>query len=206
MPRSNFVDVQLARKRFKKRLRRKGIDHRPRDIFRSHDLFLEKTDREWARKMLGGEPTFSAILDRYLSAGIRYLLNTEESPLSWSRLKAITPWDLKVFPIPERFSLIDTPEESYEFLRQVLGRKLKDACRRFLRDGSCPGAWFSRGTSLHSRRPPAEQGMKIDPRELPELVVVSISDTRGRRRVRSRDQGNDARAREMQFLDRKAFR
>jgi hypothetical protein len=125
MSKKQFLRAALAIKRFNKKNNRK------------HKIYLGKQQKEKnrqnriaknlnrLRKEIGGEITFQNIVKRYLPNNTAYLLNCANCKFSWDELSKITPWNKGIFKVPEKFSLIDNADESFQFLQQVLIALLK---------------------------------------------------------------------------------
>lgn len=69
---------------------------------------------------IGGKPTLERLLNKGLSENTKYLFENEESPLNFSRIKRIVDNYGSVIMIPEYFSIIENPKESYEALRRMV--------------------------------------------------------------------------------------
>lgn len=116
---------RIALKRFQKKIDRKNKIYQGELAFRKYVERREEKALNKLRNKLGGAITYESILQTYLPPNTSYLLNCENCDFSWENLLKIKPWETEIFKVPETFSLIDKPDESFYFLKQVLYALLK---------------------------------------------------------------------------------
>jgi hypothetical protein len=82
-----------------------------------------KTHLQWerAKVSLGGDVSYGNLLDKWLPVNASYLLTCKESDFYVEKVIKNVPDNLGVFKMPRTFSLIDNPEPSYEFIKNILG-------------------------------------------------------------------------------------
>lgn len=82
-----------------------------------------KTHLAWAeaKASLGGDVSYANLLDKWLPVNLSYLLTCEESDFHIEKVIRNVPENLGVFKMPKTFSLIDNPEQSYGFIKNILG-------------------------------------------------------------------------------------
>ncbi len=125
MKNKGIIARRISLKRFRKKILRKNKIYAGEIATRQ---YLERREEKSINKLknkLGGEITYESVLRTYLPTNLSYLLNCENCDFSWENLMKIKPWEMEVFKVPKTFSLIDNPDETYYFLKQVLYALLK---------------------------------------------------------------------------------
>ena len=88
-------------------------------------LKKEKRRREYEEHLpylsrLGGKPTVEKIIQTFLSVSTRYLLECTESPFFLGKLQFIPNDYASIVSIPENFSLVENPKDSYNAISKVI--------------------------------------------------------------------------------------
>ena len=115
------ITLKISKKRFERSLASKE----KKRIKRQHALDgnLAKNYRILERLKLefGGEISYSNILKKWLPTNLSYLINSKKSDFyfNFRKVKVKKKKREVIFLVPEVFSLIDNPKESYEFVRSV---------------------------------------------------------------------------------------
>lgn len=113
--------LKISRKRFDRRLVSKE-KRRLKRISALEDILL-KTNRnlEQLKREFGGEITYSNILKKWLPTNLSYLVNNKKSEfyLDFNKIQIRKRKREVIFRVPEVFSLIDNPKESYEFVKNI---------------------------------------------------------------------------------------
>ena len=76
------------------------------------------------RNQIGGKPTVERLLNNGLSDNTKYLLYSQASPLNYNKIKQIADNYGSIIMIPHYFSIIESPEMSYEALRKMMASLL----------------------------------------------------------------------------------
>lgn len=116
-----WIALKISKKRFdrklaskeKKRLKRKDALE---DIISKNNRTSERLKLEF-----DGEITYSNILKKWLPINLSYLVNSEKSDfyLDFKKIQVKKREREVVFRVPEVFSLIDNPKESYKFVKNI---------------------------------------------------------------------------------------
>jgi hypothetical protein len=103
-----------SKKRFKRRLRSKE-----KKKIRSKE---KHSKRAMFRETFGDLVTYENLLEKWLPVNIRYLISCDESVFSLENITKNMPRNNQgVFKIPENFSLVEKPDEAYDFLGGLIG-------------------------------------------------------------------------------------
>ncbi len=107
------IHVNRSNKRFRRRLKskQKKLDRR------------KKTHQEWesAKEELGDDISYANLMEKWLPVNLSYMLTCENSDFHLEKAAKKIPSNGGTFKVPEIFSLIDCPKESYQFIRNIIG-------------------------------------------------------------------------------------
>ena len=105
------IKLAIGLKRFYRRLKSKSKRKKRRSAKHlQHIATLAKT---------GGNITYDNLVKQFLPINIRYLLACEKSGFSVEKLMSLTIDNNGEFIVPEEFSIIDYPKESYKFIQEI---------------------------------------------------------------------------------------
>ncbi len=107
--------IYLQLRRFRRRLKSKEKIKKNR-IRRQERRVVEKNLHQQGASIT----TLDAAYKEFLPRNIKYLLEDSSSPFNISKLTRQKYDSKKILVVPKEFSIIYNPEESYEFLRQLL--------------------------------------------------------------------------------------
>ena len=107
---------RIAEKRFRRELRSREKKRLLRKSFQKK--------YEVARESLNQDTSFENIFDKWLPPNLKYLLTCEQSDFHYDKVIKDIPENNGVFLVPKEFSLIDYPEVSFKFIKNVLGALL----------------------------------------------------------------------------------
>lgn len=118
------VSIYLQLRRFRRRLKSKQklIEKRKRGLV-ENNAFRE------LREIGKNVTSFSEALDAFMPNHLLYLLYNEKSPLHYEKLKRETYKDKCIIDIPEQFSILTNPQESYSVLQRLVSQILYQSCK-----------------------------------------------------------------------------
>ncbi len=100
-----------------KRFRRELKSQKKKKLLRkSHIKAVEN-----AKFSLGNDISLENIWDKWMPSNLKYLCECEDSDFFYDKIIKNIPDNDGHFFVPETFSLIDYPKESYRFIKQILG-------------------------------------------------------------------------------------
>jgi len=79
---------------------------------------------EVARESLNQNTSIGNIFDKWLPPNLKYLLKCEKSDFHYDNVMKNIPENMGNFLVPKQFSLIDYPQETFGFIKNVLGALL----------------------------------------------------------------------------------
>ena len=112
MKKEKQIEIRIADNRFKRGLRSKEKQRAKR---RAKYHYYVKA------KLFFKTDTIGNIFEKWLPANLYYLLFCEESDLHYDKVIINIPENNGLFKVPDKFSIIDYPKESYRFIQNVLG-------------------------------------------------------------------------------------
>jgi hypothetical protein len=117
-----WIAQKVSEKRFNRKLVSKFKKRQKRreelaDIIAKSGNTLKKLESEF-----GGEITYLSIVENWLPTNLSYLVNSEKSDFYFDFRKIQIKRRKReiIFRVPEVFSLIDNPKESYQFVKSIV--------------------------------------------------------------------------------------
>lgn len=126
------VLLNNAKKDFKNRIKRQIIKKRKRAV-RWKIYRMNRIYRQQAKTI----HSFSDTLNLFLPQNVEYLLDCEKSPFFITKIKKYAKNKTGVIKIPEIFSIISNPKESYQTIAKVLACFAYQSCRDIRLDYIC---------------------------------------------------------------------
>lgn len=120
--------LPIARKRFERKVRsRNKLKQRRREELEDHiskKRFKEKKRLQHKEQLIAlfGELTYSNILKKWLPPNIHYIISHSKSAFyfDFEKVKIRKEQQVKFIDVPEVFSLIQKPDEAFEFLNEII--------------------------------------------------------------------------------------
>lgn len=121
MKNKKSVVLKISKKRFEKKLLRKQKKLRIKSYIPKTFLEFVKQAEKRLKARFGGEVTYLSILKNWLPTNLSYLVECKKSDffIDFEKVKVKSRQNEVIFNVPKVFSLIDNPEESYEFIKKV---------------------------------------------------------------------------------------
>lgn len=108
-----LIELRLAEKRFKRRLKSKE-----KKIAKRRSFQLKYVE---AKKSLGDVVTYEHVYEKWLPVNLSFLLSCKDSDFYYDKVTQGIPENKGIFKVPKEFTIIDNPKESYKFIQNVLG-------------------------------------------------------------------------------------
>lgn len=141
------LTVSKKRRKKKKKKRRKILLRIALRRFRHNLRKKQRKNENKARKfeydqkykeMAKGVKSFQDAINVFLPRNLSYLLGERNSPLYSKTLPKMKMRDTYKLVVPEVFSIITTPKESFDFLRRLAGVFIQQSCHNLWLDyGNC---------------------------------------------------------------------
>ena len=113
MNKNKKIPISIVQKRFRRRLK---SNEKKKQRRKEKNFFYSQLSVS-----LQGDTSYENIINKRLPVNLAYLLNCRESYFHVDRIRKNLPNNDGNFKVPEIFSIVENPNESYEFLRIVLG-------------------------------------------------------------------------------------
>jgi hypothetical protein len=113
MKKNKEIPINVVQKRFRRRLKSKEKQKKRR---KGKDFFYSQSSVS-----LQGDTSYEHIVEKWLPVNLAYLLDCKESCFHSDSVSKNLPNNGGNFKVPENFSIVDNPKDSYEFIRIVLG-------------------------------------------------------------------------------------
>lgn len=107
------IEKRLALKQFKRKLKSKAKKQAKR---RNEQWFYVTS-----KISFGEEITYESAFKNWLPINLSFLLSCKDSDFYYDKVVKDIPSNNGVFKVPREFSIVDYPQESYKFIRNVLG-------------------------------------------------------------------------------------
>lgn len=113
MKNHSIIYLSISEKRFRRKLKSKKKKRNKR--FKSHQQHIKD------KQDLGNDFSYSNIIDKWLPPNVKFLISNKKSDFELAKIEKKARENDGTFMVPNHFSLIENPNESYYFIQQVLG-------------------------------------------------------------------------------------